>query len=126
MNIIVITFYEIEITIYAINSSIVHDTIFTNCLTLIRFVPGHWIVRKPLSSYFIYPLSNPLLDRFCLQILPSIPDRIKWLYLEPLSMERILATNYPNLIIGLALFNIRAEKTIHHFSGKLFHFDSST
>ncbi|CAF4381930.1 unnamed protein product, partial [Rotaria sp. Silwood2] len=39
-----------------------------------------------------------MLDRFCLQILPEIHYKIKWLDLESSSMERILlATNYPNL-----------------------------
>jgi hypothetical protein len=106
-------------------NKIVHDTIFTNCLTLMTFVSSHLIVRKSISSYFIYPLPDPVLDRFCLQILPEIHDKIKSLYLEPSSIERILAINYPNLV-GLGLFNIQEERAIHHFSGKIFHFDSST
>jgi hypothetical protein len=56
------------------------------------------------SNNFVYPLSNPVLGEFCLRILPKIHYQIKSLYLESLSMERILATNYPNLS-QLGLFN---------------------
>ncbi|CAF3133678.1 unnamed protein product [Rotaria sp. Silwood2] len=76
---------------------IVYDSIVTNCLTLPRSV----------SNDYIYPLSNRILDRFCLHILPEIHDKIKWINLESCSIERILrATNYPNLN-ALGLYNIR-------------------
>ncbi|CAF5180953.1 unnamed protein product, partial [Rotaria sp. Silwood1] len=68
--------------------AIVHDSIFTNCLTLM----------KNVSVDSIDPLSDPILDQFFLQILPSIHHKIKWFNLESSSMKRILlATNYPNL-----------------------------
>ncbi|CAF3382628.1 unnamed protein product [Rotaria sp. Silwood2] len=35
-----------------------------------------------------YPLSGPILDRVCSQILPEIHHKINWLDLEPTSMER--------------------------------------
>ncbi|CAF0753505.1 unnamed protein product [Rotaria sordida] len=58
----------------------------------------------------IYPLPDPMVDQFCLQILPEIHHKIKWLNLELLSMERILlATNYPNLY-GLGLYDLQIEK----------------
>ena len=77
-------------------NTIVHDSIFTNCLTLMRC----------FSDDSIYPLPDPILDRFCLQILPEIHHKIKWLNLESSSMKRILlATNYPNLY-GLGLYDI--------------------
>ncbi|CAF3798504.1 unnamed protein product [Rotaria sordida] len=47
-----------------------------------------------------------MLNRFCLQILPEIHDKIKWFNLESSSMKHILcARNYPNLY-ALGLYNI--------------------
>ena len=67
-----------------------------------------------------------MLDQFCLEILPSIHHKIKWLYLESTSMERILlATNYPNLY-RLGIYKIQAERAVHLFSGKIFDFESTT
>ncbi|CAF4313128.1 unnamed protein product, partial [Rotaria sordida] len=68
-------------------NNIVHDPTFTNGLTLFN----------NLSCDCICPLPDLMLDRFCSQILPKIGHKIKWLDLEPFSMERILSTNYPNL-----------------------------
>jgi hypothetical protein len=60
-----------------------------------------------------------MLDRFCLQILPKIHHKIKWLNLESRSMERILlAKNYPNLN-GLGLYDIDVEKALSLFNSKL-------
>ncbi|CAF1351344.1 unnamed protein product [Rotaria sordida] len=77
-------------------NAVAHDSIFTNRLTLMRRV----------SDHCTNPLPDAILDRFCLQILPEIHHKIKWLNLESSSMERILhATNYPNLY-GLGLYDI--------------------
>jgi hypothetical protein len=63
-----------------------------------------------------------VLDRFCLRILPQIHDKIKWLNLESLSMERILlATDYPTLC-GLGLYNIDKETAMRLFRGNEFDF----
>jgi len=89
---------------------IVHDSIFTSYLTL-------YFSDK---CKYISPLPDPMLDRFCLQILPKIHHKIKWLNLESTSMERILlATNYPDLY-GLGLYGIDLEKAISLCNGKLF------
>ncbi|CAF3568319.1 unnamed protein product [Rotaria sp. Silwood1] len=86
----------------------IRDPIFTNRLTLFRYS----------SNDLIYPLDNTILDRFCLQILPEIHHKIKWLNVEPLSMERILLiTNYSNLH-GLGLYNIEDETFRRLFAGK--------
>ncbi|CAF4642625.1 unnamed protein product [Rotaria sp. Silwood2] len=86
-------------------NTIAHDSIFTSHLTLMRY----------FSDDSIYPLSDPTLNRFCLQILPEIHHKIKWLDLESSSMERILlTTNYPNLC-GLGLYNISIEKALSLF-----------
>ncbi|CAF3344783.1 unnamed protein product [Rotaria sp. Silwood2] len=53
-----------------------HDPIFTNHLTLLRHADG-----------FIYPSTDSMLDRFCLQILPKIHHKIKWLDLESSSIK---------------------------------------
>ncbi|CAF0976795.1 unnamed protein product [Adineta steineri] len=95
---------------------IVCDSIFTNRLTLVNFVPQHLITARPLLMYLPNPLSDPMLDRFCLQILPKIHEKVKRLDLELLSMERILrCTNYPNLS-QITLYNIEIERALQLFS----------
>ncbi|CAF3806548.1 unnamed protein product [Rotaria sp. Silwood1] len=85
---------------------IVHDSIFTSHLTLLHY----------FSKDYIYPLLDPIVDRFCLHILPEIYHKIKWLNLESLTMERILrSTNYPNLY-GLGLYNIPNETALRLFN----------
>ena len=88
---------------------ILHDSIFTSNLTLLTY----------LSYDSIYSLCNPMLDRFCLEILPKINNKIQWFNLEASSMKRILlSTNYPNLS-GIALYNIPIERAAQLFSGKI-------
>ena len=95
-------------------NNIVHDSIFTSCLTLITCV----------SNKSLCPLPDPILDRFCLHILPKIHHNIKWLDLESSSMKRILhSTNYPNLN-GLGLYNMEPESSTSLFTGRIFHFHS--
>ena len=107
-------------------NTIVHDSIFTNHLILARLVPSHLVIMESVSRHFCYPLFDPILNRFCFQILPRIHHQIKWLDLEPLSMERVFrAANYPNLC-GFGLYNVDGEGVIQLFSGKIFHDDSST
>ncbi|CAF0723902.1 unnamed protein product [Rotaria sp. Silwood1] len=104
--------YNVEVlyTLIGINkrlNAFVHDSIFTNYLTLMKF----------FSYSSIRPLSNPILNRFCLVILPEIHHKIKWLNVESSTMERILlATSYPNLY-GLGLYNIPAERVKHILTG---------
>ncbi|CAF3291946.1 unnamed protein product, partial [Rotaria sp. Silwood2] len=74
-------------------NTIIYDPIFTSHLSLMRCFQNN-------SMY--YPLSGPILDRVCSQILPEIHHKINWLDLEPTSMERILLpTKFPNLHINL-------------------------
>ena len=90
-------------------NTIAHDSIFTSHLYFL--------------DKFIYSLPNPMIDRFCSEILPWIHHKIKSLKLESTSMERILlATNYPNLY-GLGLYGIDVEKAISLFTARLFYFD---
>ncbi|CAF4319627.1 unnamed protein product [Rotaria sp. Silwood2] len=87
-------------------NKIVYDYVFTSCVTL--------TTRSTNDLY--YPLNNPMLDRFCLQILPKIHDKIKWINVESSSMERILlSTNYPNLN-GLGLYDLEIEIAEHLFT----------
>ena len=93
-------------------NNIAHDRIFTSYLNLMI----------SCSHGNIYPLPNPILDRFCFQILPEIHDNIQWLNLESSSMERILlSTNYPNLY-RLDLYDLDIEKAKDFFTGKIFYF----
>ncbi|CAF2399970.1 unnamed protein product [Rotaria sp. Silwood2] len=102
---------------------IVCDSAFTYRLNLLRLVPSHLIVLTSLSRYFIYPLLDPILNWFCLQILPQICNKIKWLNLESSSIRRILrSANYPALY-GFGLYNIEAKEAINLFSGKIFDCD---
>ncbi|CAF4285483.1 unnamed protein product, partial [Rotaria sordida] len=87
-------------------NNIGHDRIFTSYLNLMI----------SCSHGNIYPLPNPILDRFCFQILPEIHDNIQWLNLESSSMKRILlSTNYPNLY-RLDLYDLDIEKAKDFFT----------
>ncbi|CAF4658548.1 unnamed protein product [Rotaria sp. Silwood2] len=91
---------------------IASDPIFTENLTLM----------KRSSNGVIKLLDDSIFDRFYSEILPKIHHKIKWLDLEPLSMERILlAVDYPNLH-GLSLFNIERELGVRLF-GEESHLD---
>ncbi|CAF2808561.1 unnamed protein product [Rotaria sp. Silwood2] len=71
---------------------------------------------KRFSNNPIHPLFDTILDRFFLQILPSIHHKIQWLDVESSSVERILlSTNYPNLY-RLGLYNLEIEEAKHLFT----------
>ncbi|CAF3819387.1 unnamed protein product [Rotaria magnacalcarata] len=89
-------------------SKIVQDTIFTRDLYLREYFPVD-------DSTFL--LSNPILDRFCTQILPEIGHKIETLYLKGTWIERVFhATNYPNLI-NLGLCDIHFKLAMSLFCG---------
>ncbi|CAF4196107.1 unnamed protein product [Rotaria sp. Silwood2] len=70
------------------------------------------------SDGLVYSLSDLILDRFYSHILPSIHQKIQWLHLESVSMERILhVKNYPNLY-GISLHNIQEKKAIDLFTNE--------
>ncbi|CAM2725413.1 unnamed protein product [Rotaria socialis] len=102
---------DVLYSLWGINTrfdKILHDSIFTSSLTLL----------KCLSNCFICPLPDTILDRFCLQILSQICLKIKWLDIESSSMERILlATEYSNLC-GLGIYNITEDVAIRLFIDK--------
>ncbi|CAF3758233.1 unnamed protein product [Rotaria socialis] len=82
-------------------SKIVQDTIFTRDLYLREYSP---------VDDSTFPLSNPILDRFCSKILPEIGHKIETLYLKGTWTERVFhATNCPNLI-NLGLCDIQFEQ----------------
>jgi hypothetical protein len=86
---------------------IAYDSDFTSHLTLF----------KQLKYNSISALPDSILSRFCLQILPEIHHKIKWLNVEAASVERIfLATNYPNLY-GLGVYGIDVSSAISLFTG---------
>jgi hypothetical protein len=87
---------------------ICHST-YTGYLTLFRYA----------SDYEIYSLSDPMLDRFCSEILPRIDHQMKTLILESSSLERILlAADYP-ILHRLSLYNINKETAECIFAGKI-------
>ncbi|CAF1310380.1 unnamed protein product [Rotaria sordida] len=88
-------------------NTIVHDPIFTSYLALMT----------SSSNCLFDRLTDTILDRFCLQILPKIHHKIEFFNLESSSMERILLlTNYPNLY-GLGLYNLASETARDLFTG---------
>jgi hypothetical protein len=90
-------------------NKIIHDRIFTNHLTFVKWSSDHFI---DLFS------SDIMFNRFCLQILPEIHDKIQWLDVESSSIKHILrAANYPNLD-SLGLYNIDKESAQCLFTGK--------
>ncbi|CAF4692516.1 unnamed protein product [Rotaria sp. Silwood1] len=79
---------------------ILQDPIFTNRLNFLK--------RSSKKFLNIFSL-DIIFDRFCLQILPAVREKIQWLDAESSSMKQILcAADYPN-IHGLGLFNIEEE-----------------
>lgn len=94
-------------------NQILNDPIFTSHLDLLT----RW------SDDDINVLPNSILERFLLQILPEIHDKVKWLNLESSSMGGFLLKNdYPNLN-GLGFYNLERVKAENLFSGKIFYFD---
>ncbi len=91
-------------------NKIIHDPIFTNRLNFVQ-----WSSNELINVFS----SNIIRNRFCLQILPEISMKVKWLDLESSSMRNILrAANYPNLY-GLGLYNIRKKTATRLFIGML-------
>ncbi|CAF0748358.1 unnamed protein product [Rotaria sp. Silwood1] len=91
-------------------NNIAVDPVFINNLSLVMST----------SDGLVYSLPDPILDRFCLHILPKIHQNIEWLHLQSRSLERILrATNFPNLY-GISLHNIQAKTAIDLFTGGIF------
>ena len=63
-------------------------------------------------------VSDPILNRFCMNILPRIHYNIKSIILNSSSMERILlVADYPNLS-ELKLFKINGKIASRYFTGK--------
>ncbi|CAF1019718.1 unnamed protein product [Rotaria sordida] len=89
---------------------IIYDPIFTSRLTF---------VKRLLHNFIDVFHCNMVLNRFCLQILPEIHDKIKWLDLESSSMKYILhAAHYPNLHT-LGLYNINQESARYLFTDEI-------
>jgi hypothetical protein len=88
--------------------NIIQENTFTNTLNF---------VLTTLTDD-ILSISDPILDRFCISILPRINYNVKSLILNSLSMERILlAADYPNLS-ELKIFNFNGEIASSYFTGK--------
>ncbi|CAF3427105.1 unnamed protein product, partial [Rotaria sp. Silwood2] len=90
-------------------NKIIYDPIFTSRLSFLK-----WSFNKCINKLS----SHIILNRFCLQILPKIHTKIKWLDLESESMKNILdAADYPHLY-ALGLHNIEETTAICLFTGK--------
>ncbi|CAF0883101.1 unnamed protein product [Rotaria sordida] len=81
-------------------NKIIHDRIFTSHLSFVKW---------SLDNFIDLFSSDIMFNRFCLQILPSIHDKIQWLDLDLSSIKHVLrVANYPNLD-SLGLYNIDEE-----------------
>jgi len=103
---------EVLYSLFGVNKrldSILQDRIFTNRLSFLK-----WSSKKFLKIFS----PDIIFDRFCLQILPALREKIQWLDVESSSMKQILcATDYPNLY-GLGLFNLEEEIVKSLFTGE--------
>jgi hypothetical protein len=100
-------------------NKLVHDIVYTRSIELI----------KSNSKNNNCSLTGPILDRFCLHILPRIHELVECLTLESISMERILSAGvYPRLR-KLTLVRVEHEFVSQHFTSMkvclMFHFDNS-
>ena len=84
------------------------ENIFTNTLNF---------VSTTLTDD-IFSLTDRIVDRFCINILPRIHHNVKSLTLNSISMEHILlAGDYPNLT-QLKLFNFNGKIVSRYFTGE--------
>ncbi|CAF2953724.1 unnamed protein product [Rotaria sp. Silwood2] len=85
---------------------LLQENIFTNTLNF---------VLTTLTDD-ILSLANPIINQFCMNILPKIHYNVKSLTVDSIYMERILLTgNYPNLT-ELKLFNFNDKFVSHYFT----------
>jgi hypothetical protein len=87
---------------------ILQENIFTNKLKFVTIT-----LADDICS-----IVDPILNRFCIDILPKIDYNVKSLILDSISMEKILlAGDYPNLT-QLKLFNFNVKIVSRYFLGK--------
>lgn len=95
-----------------------HDRLYTLAMTDVFTNTLKFVMPSATDGY--QSISNPILDRFCMKILPQIDSHVRYLILEPISMERILlATQYSNLH-RLKIYNFRQEIVSRYFTGNHF------
>lgn len=109
---------QVLYSLFGINqrlNAVVRDPTFTSRLTLFERLtdPNGFI-----SDHYINPLSDSIISRFYLQILPAIHQKIKWLDVEPTCLERVFrATNYPYLC-RLGIYGIDIETALSLFTSE--------
>ncbi|CAF1322719.1 unnamed protein product [Rotaria sordida] len=87
---------------------IAQENIFTNTLNFVLTT-----FTNDISS-----ISNAIVDRFCIHILPRIHHNVKCLIVDSVFMERILRTaDYPNLT-ELKLFSFNGKIASRYFTDK--------
>ncbi|CAF5002726.1 unnamed protein product, partial [Rotaria sp. Silwood1] len=85
--------------------TIINDTIVQKKLTLIK--------SNDSSDRF----TTTIFDRFCREILPKINDKIKWLNIESLTMERILHSKNYHALDALCLYDLDVETATQRVAG---------
>lgn len=66
----------------------------------------------------VCPIDSAKLDRFYIEILPEIHDRIQMMTLEGTNVEHILSSQFPNLHT-LVLVGFSPDILLNYFQGKL-------
>ncbi len=88
---------------------LVRDPLYTRSIQL---------TEKNSKTNKYYSLSDSIIDRYCLDILPQIHQYIECLILEPFSMERILLSCHYSRLRKLILTKIDRDFVFRHFNGK--------
>ena len=87
---------------------IIQDKIFTRTLDFTLTTPANDISSIP----------DPMLNRFCLDILPKIDHNVKSLILEAGCLERVLHSAEYSHLTELKIFNFDDEIVWNYFTGK--------
>jgi hypothetical protein len=100
-------------------NQILRDFDFTSHLTLLTQLSSERY--STLSNEPVPLLEDVVLDRFCSRILPDIHDKIQWLDVDSLSMERILLIVDYSKLSGLGLYNLEDKRATRIFNGMRFY-----
>jgi len=90
--------------------TLVRDQLYTRSIQL---------AEKTSKTNKYYPLSDSIIDRYCLYILPQIHHCIECLILEPFSMERILLSCHFSRLRKLIFIKINGDFIFRHFNSKI-------
>lgn len=95
-----------------------HYRLYTLAMTDVFTNTLKFVTASATDGY--QSISDSIIDRFCMKILPRIGSHVHYLILEPTCMERILlVTQYSNLR-RLKIYNFHQEIVSRYFTGNYF------